>query len=102
MGNHAITSSARASKVEGTVSPSTLAAWALMTSSRSRLRRKLFFVVHALVNCLRDNGALRSGQIEQTLRATIDSAGNERARLDYVWLQDLLNRLEGHPEPTTH
>jgi hypothetical protein len=58
--------------------------------------------IHALVNCLRENGGLRPGQIEQTLRATIDSAGNEKTRLDYSLLQDLLNRLEGSPEPTTH
>ena len=58
--------------------------------------------IHALVNCLKENGALRSGQVEQILRATIDNAGNESTRLDYVLLQDLLKRLEGHPEPTTH
>ena len=58
--------------------------------------------IHALVNCLKENGGLRSGQVEQILRATIDNAGNERTRLDYVLLQDLLKRFEGHPEPTTH
>jgi hypothetical protein len=36
------------------------------------------------------------------LQATIDNAGNERTRLDYVLVQDLLRRLDGRAEPTTH
>jgi hypothetical protein len=56
--------------------------------------------IHALVKCLTENGALRSGQVEQVLRETIDSAGKAGSHLDYILLQALLDRLEGR-EPTS-
>jgi hypothetical protein len=57
--------------------------------------------IHALVKCLTENGALKPGLVERVLQSTLDNAGSERSRLDYVLLQELLNRLEKN-EPTTH
>jgi hypothetical protein len=57
--------------------------------------------IHALVKCLTENGALRPGQGEAVMRATIDNAGSATSQLDYVLLRELVDRLEGR-EPTAH
>lgn len=48
-----------------------------------------------LAKCLRENGSLRDGQIEAELRATIEYPDAQRHRLDYQFLENLLNLMEG-------
>lgn len=51
-----------------------------------------------LRDCLRENGALRPGQFESALNATIDHPDADRERLDYKLLANLVAALEGsHP-----
>jgi hypothetical protein len=47
-----------------------------------------------LVQCLKNQGALRERQYEDALRRTIEAAGAEAKRFDYVLLQELLALLE--------
>jgi hypothetical protein len=47
-----------------------------------------------LIECLEANGALRPGQFQKALRATIGHPKAEPHRLDYVLLAELLNQLE--------
>jgi hypothetical protein len=52
-----------------------------------------------LRDCLRENGALRPGQFERALQATIDHPNAQRERLDYKLLAVLVATLEGsHPK----
>lgn len=47
-----------------------------------------------LVNCLKNNGALKPTQFEDALRWTVSQPNAERIRLDYQFLEQLLNNLE--------
>jgi hypothetical protein len=47
-----------------------------------------------LVHCLKNSGALGERQYEDALRLTIDAEGAPRERLDYKFLQGLLEALE--------
>jgi hypothetical protein len=52
-----------------------------------------------LRDCLRENGALRPGQFESVLHATIEHPDADRERLDYKLLANLVATLEGsHPK----
>ncbi len=53
-----------------------------------------------LANCLKNNGALNSEQLEDGLRGTINAENADRDRLDYQLLQQILARLEGRQPPT--
>ncbi len=53
-----------------------------------------------LVNCLKNNGALRPDQFENGLRATINADGADRERLDYQVMAHFLDYLEGRDPPT--
>ena len=48
-----------------------------------------------LVKNLKLKGALDDGQYEHTLRSTLEKAGENRSRLDYQFLANLLDLLEG-------
>ncbi len=51
-------------------------------------------VFKILIECLEKNGALRPGQVQKALRATIAHPKAEPHRLDFVLLAELLNELE--------
>ena len=46
-----------------------------------------------LVNCLKTQGVLGPTQFEDALQATLSAEGVDRARLDYMFLKDLLKNL---------
>jgi hypothetical protein len=52
-----------------------------------------------VIECLETNGALRPGQVQPALRATLGHPKAERQRLDYVLLAGLLNQLDATEEP---
>ena len=53
-----------------------------------------------LVRCLESTGALKEGEFEARLRATIEHPDAARSRLDYLQLQTLLEMLENKiPKP---
>ena len=52
-----------------------------------------------LVKCLKNNGALAGGQLENALRKTITAPGAARDRLDYEIIARVLAALEGRPPP---
>jgi hypothetical protein len=74
---------------------------AVLTRALSYQANFVAMSIHALVKCLTENGALRPGQVEAMLRATIDNAGSATSQLDYALLRELVDRLEGL-ESTTH
>ena len=49
-----------------------------------------------LVNCLKKEGALGTTQFEDELQDTLSAEGADRARLDYMFLKDLLKHLRRH------
>jgi hypothetical protein len=55
---------------------------------------KLSVVFKLLIECLEANKALRPGQFQKALRATIGHPKAEPHRLDYVLLAELLKQLE--------
>jgi hypothetical protein len=56
-------------------------------------------VFKIMIECLEKNGALRPGQVQTALRATIGHPKAERNRLDYVLFAGLLKQLEAPEEP---
>jgi hypothetical protein len=56
-------------------------------------------VFKIMIECLEKNGALRPGQVQTALRATIGHPKAERNRLGFVLLAGLLNQLEAPEEP---
>ena len=56
-------------------------------------------VFKIMIECLEKNGALRPGQVQTALRATIGHPKAERHRLDYVLLLGLLKQLDVTEEP---
>ena len=56
-------------------------------------------VFKIVIECLEKNGALRPGQVQTALRATLGHPKAERQRLDYVLLAGLLSQLDAGEEP---
>jgi hypothetical protein len=73
-----------------------------MTPEDQALGYMANFITMAFVDlrdCLRESGALRPGQFERALHATIDHPNAQRERLDYKLLASLVGTLEGsHPK----
>lgn len=59
----------------------------------------LNIAIKQLNDCLERNGSLSPGQFPDAIRATIERAGSQRERPDYVLLSDLLRLLDDDSHP---